>query len=104
MSDALPPPIAAATAAAQAAETARGADKAGAEARRAGEEFEAVYLSFMFSNMFTDLAADGPFSGGPGEELYRSQLYDELGRILARSGGVGIADAVVREIMRHQEV
>lgn len=104
MSEALVPQTAPATAAAPAADAARDADKAGAQARRAAEEFEAVYLSFMFANMFTDLAADSPMSGGPAEELYQSQLYDELGRILARSGGVGIADAVLREIMRHQEV
>ena len=73
------------------------------KAARAAEEFEAIYLSLMFSNMFTSLG-DGPFSGGPGEDIYRSQLHEEMGRIFARSGGIGIADAVQREIMRHQEV
>ena len=73
------------------------------KAARAAEEFESIYLSLMFSNMFTSLG-DGPFNGGPGEKIYRSQLHEEMGRIFARSGGIGIADAVQREIMRHQEV
>ncbi|MDJ0948497.1 MAG: rod-binding protein [Alphaproteobacteria bacterium] len=73
-------------------------------ARRAAEEFESIYLSLMFSSMFTDLGGDNPFGGGPGEKIYRSHLFDELGRVFARSGGVGIADAVQREMLRLQEV
>lgn len=75
-----------------------------AQARQAAEEFEAVYLSLMFQSMFTDIGNGGPFSAGPGEKIYRSHLYEELGRTFARSGGVGIADAVYREMMRYQEV
>ena len=78
--------------------------RAAENAHRAAGEFEAVYLSIMLSSMFTDLNADGPFGGGEGEKLFRSQLYEELGRIISRSGGVGVADAVYREMMRHQEV
>lgn len=78
--------------------------KAASDARRAAEEFEAIYLSMMFQSMFTDIGGDGPFSGGPGEKIFRSQLNEELGRILASSGGIGIADAVQREILQLQEV
>ena len=81
-----------------------GAPTSAAKARHAAEEFEAVYLSLMFQSMFTDIGEGGPFSGGPGEKIYRSHLYEELGRTFARTGGVGIADAVYREIMRYQEV
>ena len=79
-------------------------NRAAENAHRAAVEFEAVYLSIMLSSMFTDLSADGPLGGGEGEKLFRSQLYEELGRIISRSGGVGVADAVYREMMRHQEV
>ena len=72
-------------------------------AARTAQEFEAVYLSFMVQNMFTDISNDGPFGGGQGEKMFRSQLYQEMGRILSRSGGVGLADTVFREIMRYQE-
>jgi len=72
-------------------------------AARAAQDFEAVYLSFMLQNMFTGISTDGPFSGGEGEKMFRSQLHQEMGRILSRSGGVGLADTVFREIMRHQE-
>lgn len=73
------------------------------QARRAAENFEAVFLSAMFRSMFTDLHPNGPFGGGSAEKMYRSQLYQELGRIVARSGGVGITDAVQRVILQRQE-
>ncbi len=74
-----------------------------AAAERVGSEFEALYLSFMLSNMFTGIEGDGPLSGGQEEKMYRTHLYDEMGKILARSGGVGVADAVKREMLRQQE-
>jgi Rod binding domain-containing protein len=30
-------------------------------------------------------------------------LRDEYGRLIARSGGVGVADAVMRQLLRAQE-
>ncbi|MGF1608282.1 MAG: rod-binding protein [Kiloniellales bacterium] len=73
-------------------------------AREAAMEFEAVFLSEMLTPVFEDLESDGLFGGGSGERIYRSLLVQELGRTMARSGGVGIADAVQREIMKVQEM
>ena len=74
------------------------------QVRRAAEEFEAVFLSQMLAPMFEGLETDELFGGGPGEDIYRSILVEEYGKAIARSGGVGIADAVQREILRLQEV
>lgn len=73
-------------------------------AREAAVEFEAVFLSEMLSPVFEDLETDGLFGGGSGERIYRSLLVQEIGRSMARAGGVGIADAVQREIMKLQEM
>lgn len=70
--------------------------------RKTAEEFEAVFLAQMASHMFTDVDG-GMFSGGPSEETYRSMLYQEFGKALARAGGIGIADSVAREMIRMQE-
>lgn len=70
----------------------------------AAVEFEAVFLSEMLSPIFENLDTDGLFGGGSGEEMYRSLLVREYGRAMARAGGVGIADAVQREILRLQEM
>ncbi|MFQ5347668.1 MAG: rod-binding protein [Rhodothalassiaceae bacterium] len=71
--------------------------------RKAAEDFEAVFLGQMLRPMFKGLATDGLFGGGHAEEIYRSLLIDEMGRSIAKSGGVGIADAVYRELVSIQE-
>ncbi len=74
------------------------------EIRRAAVEFEAVFISQMLAPMFEGLESDEVFGGGPGEDVYRSLIVEEYGKAIARSGGIGIADAVQREILRLQEV
>ncbi len=74
------------------------------QVRRAAEEFEAVFISQMLAPMFEGLETDELFGGGPGEDIYRSILVEEYGKAIARSGGIGIADTVQREILRLQEV
>ena len=73
------------------------------ELRRAAEEFEAVFLAQMLAPMFEIAKTDGLFGGGPGEDVYRSMMVEEYGKAIARSGGVGIADHVERELLRIQE-
>jgi peptidoglycan hydrolase FlgJ len=71
-------------------------------AYKAAQEFEAVFLSQMVEQMHIGLKADGPFAGGFAEETYRSLMYQEIGRQMTQSGGVGIADAVYQEILKLQ--
>ena len=66
-------------------------------------EFEAVYLAQMLQPMFDDLKAAEPFGGGFGEDVWRSLQVQEYGKAIAKSGGVGIADAVARELIQAQE-
>ena len=53
----------------------------------------------MIGHMFSGIKADGLFGGGNAEEMFRSLLTDEYGKSVARSGGIGIADQVVRSVM-----
>lgn len=71
--------------------------------RQAAEDFEAVFLAQMLAPMFETLKTGGLFGGGPGEDIYRSLMVEEYGKAIARSGGVGIADQVERELLRLQE-
>lgn len=73
------------------------------ELRRAAEEFEAVFLSEMLSPMFEGLQTDGLGGGGMGEEIFRPMLVERYAEAISRAGGVGIADSIVRELMRMQE-
>ena len=74
-----------------------------AQARRVSEDFESFFLSQMLRPMFNNTSAEEPFGGGSAEKIWRSLQIDEYGKSLARSGGIGIADAVFREILKIQE-
>jgi Rod binding domain-containing protein len=72
-------------------------------AKKAGEDFEAFFLSQSFENMFSGVDSDPLFGGGNGESVYRSLLMQEYSKVAAKSGSTGIADAVTREILQLQE-
>ncbi len=73
------------------------------EQRAAAVEFEQFFIAQMLDHMFAGIPTDGPFGGGNGESIFRSLLNNEYAKIIGRAGGVGIADAVHKEILRLQE-
>ena len=73
------------------------------KAREAAEEFEAVFLAQFLDTMSSGLDTSPPFGGGMGEEIFRSIMNQEIASSIAARGGVGIADAVYRELIRLQE-
>ena len=74
------------------------------KAREAAESFEAFFISQMLADMFAGVGTDPLFGGGPGESIFRSLMIDEYGKSVASTGGVGIAEGVLREIVRLQEI
>jgi len=80
------------------------ASKDPAQMRKAAEEFEAMFLSQMLGHVFDGIKTDGAFGGGHAEKMYRSLLVDEYGKSMARAGGIGIADQVMQQMLRQQEV
>ena len=75
----------------------------GAKAKGAAEDFEAVFLNSMFQQMFAGVG-DGPFSGGPGAQIWRSMLTDEYSKSFVKAGGIGIAAQVQKALLAQQEV
>lgn len=67
-------------------------------------DFEAQFISQMLENMFSTVETGGVLGAGEGEEVYRSMMIDEYGKLMSRSGGIGVADHVKREMLRMQEV
>ncbi len=74
------------------------------QARKVGEEYEAFFLGQMLRPMFEGIKAEEPFGGGAAENMWRSIQVDEIGKAIARSGGIGLADDIVRQMMQMQEV
>jgi len=75
-----------------------------AQMRDAAESFEAMFISQMFNHMFSGIKTDGMFGGGHSEGIFRSMQADEYAKATAKSGGIGIADAVYRELLKLQEI
>ncbi len=72
-------------------------------ARKAAEEFEQTFLTTMLSSMFEGVKTSAPYGGGHAEQQFRSVLLGEYAKDMAKTGGIGIADAVYREILAIQE-
>jgi Rod binding domain-containing protein len=74
-----------------------------AQARASAEAFESVFLSQIMSQLNLGFTTPGVVSGST-DSPFASLLRDEYAKIVSRSGGIGVADAVLREILRAQEV
>lgn len=82
------------------AAAATGAAAASPALLRAAEQFEAVFLAQILRDFTAGAVAGGSAEAGP----FASMLQDEYARLISRSGGIGIADAVLREMLKAQEV
>ncbi len=80
------------------------APRSKSDARRVAEDFEAVFLTTMLENMFAGIDTGGPFGGGYGETVYRSLLNEHYAAAIVKSGGIGIADSIYREILKLQDI
>jgi Rod binding domain-containing protein len=100
--DQLAPP---ALAAARAKNSSRNASPSSPQAhmRAQAQSFEAQFLNSMFQHMYEGVGGDGPFGNSQGVGPWRSFLTDEYAKIFAKSGGVGIADAVYKQMLARQQ-
>ncbi len=72
------------------------------DVRRTAEEFEAVFLARMLQTVGKPLRGPGAAASGS-DDPWGSMLIDAYARMISRAGGIGIADTVVREMLRLQE-
>ena len=70
-----------------------------ARMRAQAQDFESQFLNSMFQQMYQGVGGDGPFGNSMGVGPWRSFLTDEYSKIFAQSGGIGIADAVYKQMM-----
>jgi peptidoglycan hydrolase FlgJ len=70
--------------------------------KTSAQNFEAVFLNSMFSQMTTGLKGDGPFGDTVGTGVWRSMLTDQYSQSFAKSGGVGISNEVFRTLILQQ--
>ncbi len=74
------------------------------KARETAISFEGVTLGELLQPMFDTVdTSDNAFGGGAAEKQFRSLQVLEMGKEIARGGGIGIADSVYRQILAMQE-
>jgi flagellar protein FlgJ len=71
--------------------------------RHAAQEFEAIFLAQVLGTITQGLGGDDLLGDGQGE-VFRDMLNEEVAKLISRSGGIGVADAVLREMLKAQEV
>jgi flagellar protein FlgJ len=72
--------------------------------RKAAQDFEAMALGELLQPMFKTVdTSKGLFGGGAGEATWKPMMVDEIAKTIAKHGGIGLADSVMREMLRMQE-
>lgn len=75
-----------------------------ARAWKTAQDFEAMTLGQFLGPMFeTVKPQDGLFGGGSAEETWRPMMTQELAKQIAKSGGLGLAVPVYRQMLLIQE-
>ena len=67
--------------------------------RATAQSFEPVFLGQM-TQLMIESVDTGTFSGGNGEDVFRGVLAEKLGTAMAARGGLGLAPAVLDQILR----
>ncbi len=82
----------------------QGGDVPQQKLQRAAEDFTAVALNELLKPMFdTADTADGLFGGGAAEQAFKPMMVSEIAKQIARTGGLGLAQPVLQQMLRLQE-
>ena len=76
--------------------------QAQAKAKASSQDFEAMFLNSMFSQMTSSIKGEGPFGDTPGTGVWRSMLTDQYAKNFAKAGGIGISHDVYRTLILQQ--
>jgi len=67
---------------------------------RAAQDFEAIFIQTLLRTMRESIGQKGVFPRGNALKIYESVQDQELARAMARGGGMGLADLLVRDVTR----
>ncbi|TGD98946.1 rod-binding protein [Methylobacterium nonmethylotrophicum] len=71
--------------------------------QKTAKDFESMFLEQSLDVLNRSQGTDGPLGeNGTGGGIYRSMLNKEYAQSIVQSGGVGIGDQVMREMLRLQ--
>lgn len=70
--------------------------------RETAQKFEASFLSVMMQSMTAGMKTPEIGGGGTGEEMFKSLLAEEMAKQVSKAGGIGVAAAVQKEMLKMQ--
>ena len=76
--------------------------QAQAKAKASSQDFEAMFLNSMFSQMTSGIKGEGPFGDTQSTGVWRSMLTDQYSKNFAKAGGIGISTDVYRTLILQQ--
>jgi Rod binding domain-containing protein len=79
-----------------------GSGESKAQIAKTADSFETSFLSNMLGQMFEGVSTEGPFGGGQGEAAFRSFMMDAFAQQITKSGGIGVAASVQKEMLKMQ--
>ncbi len=81
----------------------QGANADQAKIQKTAKDFESMFLEQSLDVLNRSQGTDGPLGeNGTGGGVYRSMLNKEYAQSIVQSGGIGIGDQVMREMLRMQ--
>ena len=72
--------------------------------RKQAVDLEGVFLNTLMKEMFSSIKTDeASFGGGFAEETWRGMQAEQFAGALAQTGGIGLADQLMGDLLRLQE-
>lgn len=68
------------------------------------KEFEAQFISQMLESMFATRDPSESLGGSEAESTYQSFMLQEYGKIISRTGGIGVAEQIKQSMLKLQEI
>ncbi len=70
--------------------------------RATAREVESIFLQQMLKTMRQAFPSGRAPLSGTGQRVYQEMMDEHMGRALAKGGGIGLADLLVRDVIRRQ--
>ena len=65
--------------------------------RETAQEFEGVFIGMLLKAMRASVGSGGLFKNGMDTQAYRDMFDQEVGRQIAKGGGIGLAQLILRD-------
>ncbi|WP_081691439.1 rod-binding protein [Cucumibacter marinus] len=66
------------------------------------QEMEGLFINTLVSQMFSGLGEEDAMGGGYAEQTYRGLQAEHISDAIARAGGFGLADSILRDMIATQ--